>query len=119
MKQILVNSVSLNSTGHKYEGIRAMYNIRTDPELGIRRAAIRRIPCACKPCIDQLKIPWNYDVDEFHQPRYDQNVQCKNWNRFLGTNDWQVVVIDYNQAIGARMIFVRCHTMSLLTMLIL
>ena len=36
-----------------------MYNIRCDPELGVGKAAVRRIPCAYSFCIEQLDLPWD------------------------------------------------------------
>ena len=42
----------------KLMGISAMYNFRTDPDLGIGKIAIRRIPCACDGCLDQLNSVW-------------------------------------------------------------
>ena len=38
-------------------GISSMYNIRCDPELGVDKAAVRRIPCSCLFCIEQLDLP--------------------------------------------------------------
>ena len=36
-------------------GISAMYNIRCDPDLGVCKAAVRRIPCTCLFCIEQKR----------------------------------------------------------------
>ena len=33
-------------------GISSMYNIRCDPKLGVGKADVRRIPCACSFCIE-------------------------------------------------------------------
>ena len=38
-------------------GISSMYNIRCNPELGVGKADVRRIPCACSFCIEQLDLP--------------------------------------------------------------
>ena len=46
----------------KYMGISSMYNFRCDPDLGIRKAACRRIPCACLPCLEILKLPWEKEL---------------------------------------------------------
>ena len=40
----------------KYMGISSMYNFRYDPDLGIGKAACRRIPCACMTCLELLEI---------------------------------------------------------------
>jgi hypothetical protein len=42
----------------KYQGIGAMYNICTDPNLGLGTAAVCRIPCTCESCFRQHSIPW-------------------------------------------------------------
>ena len=36
----------------KQHGISSMYNIRFDPDLGVCRATVRRIPCVCSFCIE-------------------------------------------------------------------
>jgi hypothetical protein len=41
----------------KYNGIHAYYNIHTDPDLGIRWAAVHCVACRCGPCKAQLKMP--------------------------------------------------------------
>ncbi len=42
----------------KFNGIRAYYNIRINPNLGIGWAAIRRVACGCVACKAQLKTAW-------------------------------------------------------------
>ena len=39
-------------------GISSMYNFRCDPDLGIGKAACRRIPCVYLACLGFLNIPW-------------------------------------------------------------
>lgn len=36
----------------KYFGLGALYNIITDPDLGVGMAALRKIPCVCVSCRD-------------------------------------------------------------------
>jgi len=74
----------------KYNGIRAYYNIRTDPDLGVGWAALRRVACGCGPCKAQLKMPWVSRVDKRAQPRYAQNNGCKLWPLYKGANDWRI-----------------------------
>ncbi len=54
----------------KYNGIRAHYNICTDPDLGIGWAAVHRVACGCGPCKAQLKMQWVPRVDRRAQPQY-------------------------------------------------
>ena len=37
--------------------ISSMYYIRCDPCIGVSKAAIRRIPCACNVCIEYIELP--------------------------------------------------------------
>ena len=56
-------------TKDKFNGIRAHYNIQTDPNLGIIRwAALHRIPCGCASCKEQLVSPWVPGVERTEQP---------------------------------------------------
>ena len=57
----------------KYNGISSMYNFRCDPDLGIGKAACRRIPCACMTCLELLETPWAKELDDQSQPRYKIN----------------------------------------------
>jgi hypothetical protein len=58
----------------KYNGICVYYNICTDPDLGIRWAAVRRVACRCGLCKAQLKMQWVPRVDRRAQPRYAQTI---------------------------------------------
>ena len=42
----------------KLMGISAMYNFREDPELGIGKIAMRKIPFTCDGCLEQLNLVW-------------------------------------------------------------
>ena len=42
-----------------HNGIMAHYNFCFDHDLGLVICAARRIPCTCKSCLDQLKLPWD------------------------------------------------------------
>ena len=74
-------------------GISAMYNIRCDPDLGVGKAAVRRIPCACLFCIEQLNLPWDKNKEDTNQRRYGINKECLNWNIFEGLNDWNIITL--------------------------
>ena len=41
----------------KYIGISSMYNFRCNLDLGIGKAACRRILCACLTCLEILNLP--------------------------------------------------------------
>jgi hypothetical protein len=57
-----------------FNGLRAHYNIRIDPDLGISFAALHCVACGCGLCKEQLAWPWVLPcVDVDTQPRYGQN----------------------------------------------
>jgi hypothetical protein len=84
----------------KHNGLGSRYNIRTDPDLGVGFAAIRRIPCACDDCCDQLKKTWVPGTPPNQQPRYEQSKQCELWPVFEGHNDWEIVEIKPGENTG-------------------
>jgi hypothetical protein len=79
--------------GQKNNGLGAMYNLRADPDLGMRHVAVRRIPCGCDACIEQLKQPWMPGIKKEEQLRYARNELCALWPVFEGCNDWLIVVL--------------------------
>jgi hypothetical protein len=78
---------------HTHDGLTAMYNLRADPDLGLGKIALRRIPCACSNCIKQTKKPWALNVKPKLQPQYTQNRECKMWPIFHGLNDWRIIEV--------------------------
>jgi hypothetical protein len=78
---------------HTHDGLTAMYNLRADPDLGLGRIALRRIPCACSKCTEQTNKPWALNVKPELQPRYSQNKECKMWPIFHGLNDWRIIKV--------------------------
>ena len=75
-------------------GLSYTYNCRVDSDLGIGRAAVRRIPCAYGSCQTRLGLPWSPGVDAKLQPRYASSTECEFWPIFEGLNDWHVVKCD-------------------------
>ncbi len=74
-----------------FNGLRAHYNIRTDPNLEIDYAALRRVACSCGLCKEQLGRPWVLPcVDVAAQSRYGQNKECMLWPSYKGANDWKI-----------------------------
>jgi hypothetical protein len=65
--------------GITHNGIMACHSIRTNPQLGINQAAVRRIPCACKECFKQLSSPWVNGLAASNQPRCKAGNQLCNW----------------------------------------
>ena len=82
----------------KHNGIRSMYNVRADPDLGVGYAAVRRIPCGCKTCTEQILQAWDPSKRFANQPRYKKNQQCKYWKNFQGLNEWQLVKLAMTKA---------------------
>ena len=46
------------------------YHIRCYPDLDKGFYAMRRIPCACTGCVEQLSKPWLPNLDKTLQPHY-------------------------------------------------
>jgi hypothetical protein len=90
LSNLRMTAVGLPKQG-PHSGLLARYNLRTDPELGVGRAALRRIPCSCLACREQMSKAWQPRVEPINQERYQQNVDCSLWNVFLGLNDWLIV----------------------------
>jgi hypothetical protein len=80
-----------SSRGETRNGISAMYNFRADPDLGMHKIAVRRIPCACIPCVEQLQRQWLPGESAEEQPRYSRNSRCILFQIFDGLNDWQII----------------------------
>ncbi len=77
----------------QFNGIRAHYNIRTDPDLGMDWAVVRWVACGCGPCKDQLQRPWVLRGSITAQPRYMVNKDCKLWPSYEEANDWKIVAL--------------------------
>jgi hypothetical protein len=73
-------------------GLMECHHIRAEPELGLGVVAMRRIPCACDGCLEQLAKPWLPGLDASKQPRFAKgNKNCHWWSMFEGLNDWHIV----------------------------
>ena len=71
------------------------YHYRADPLLGEGKCAMRRIPCACLECTNQLSKPWIHGVSPSEQPRYSNVVGCK-YHSVLGNyNQW--IIMDFSR----------------------
>jgi hypothetical protein len=94
-KDVRFNQLKMSTTGFPkgavHSGILSRYNLRTDYDLGVGRAAVRRIPCSCQPCRLQLGKPWQPKCSPTQQERYAQNKDCTYWSIFQGENDWLIV----------------------------
>jgi hypothetical protein len=69
-----------------HNGIGAMYHLRTDPDLGVAKAEVRRINCLCDACLSQLEKP-------SLQERYARN-ESSVWADVFKDghlNDWKIL----------------------------
>jgi hypothetical protein len=89
---IKMMSVGLPKGAHN--GILARYNLRCEKDLGIGVAAVRRIPCACAGCLEQLAKPWQPGVHANQQSRYASSTTCHFWPIFEGLNDWIIITLE-------------------------
>lgn len=58
------------------------YNVRVSKELGVGKAAVRRIPCACSACLAQLNSPWQPGVAAEQHPMFASSTSCIFWPIF-------------------------------------
>ncbi len=77
----------------QFNGIRAHYNIRTDPDLGMDWASVRWVACGRGPCKDQLQRPWVLRGSITAQSRYAVNKDCKLWPSYKGANNWKIIAL--------------------------
>ena len=78
----------------KGNGILHHYNFRADPKLGYECIAVRRIPCACDACLNQMKQSWLRNKSFHEQPRYmSNNKNCVLWNVMGELNNWKLISI--------------------------
>jgi hypothetical protein len=75
------------------KGISSMYNIQSNPDLGLGRVAVGRVPCSCDTCTTQLQQPWIPGVDANNQPRYASSVDGSLCEIFDGLNDWKLAIL--------------------------
>ena len=52
---------------------------------------MRRIPCACSRCVEQLSKPWLPNLEKTQQPRYVIEPEtCKYYSILRGYNKWYI-----------------------------
>ena len=61
---------------HGARGLGKHYHFCMDPMLGQGKCAIRRIPCDCQACTDQLDKQWIPGKNKKKQPRYADVPNC-------------------------------------------
>ena len=63
------------------------YHIRCDTDLYEGLCAMKRIPCDCTRCVEQLYKPWLRNLDKTLQPRYAIETEtCKYSSILRGYN---------------------------------
>ena len=93
----------IHTQGQNGDGIRHHYNLRADPALGIDYVVVRRIPCMCVACVNQLQQPWLVNKPFSEQPRYiGNNVHCSLWNIMGPLNNWRKIHIIDNNILSAK-----------------
>ena len=85
------NRVAVGFEKGEHNGLLAHYSLHVSPELGVGKAALRRIPCACAACLQQIELEWQLGVEAKDQPRFASSTGCQWWNIFEGLNDWRIV----------------------------
>ena len=71
------------------------YHIICDTELCDGFCAMRRIPCACSGCVEQLSKPWLPNLEKTQQPRYVIEPEtCKYSSILRGYNKWYIAKLN-------------------------
>ena len=95
-----VNMTAVGFDEGDHNGMLAHYNVRVSKQLGVGKAAVRRIPCACSACLAQLNLPWQPGVAAELQPMFASSTSCIFWPIFMraagepGLNDWRIVKLE-------------------------
>ena len=71
-----------------------MYHYYTCWELGIGCAALRRFPCNCQACDEQIRISWVDGIDSKIQPRFKLANNCRFGSILGDSNKWHLVQIE-------------------------
>ena len=76
--------------------MKQFYHIIYDTDLCEDFCAMRRIPCACNGCVEQLSNPWLPNRDKTLQPRYDiEHKTCKYSSILRGYNKFCIEVFTF------------------------
>ena len=76
---------------HDKVTMKHFYHIIRDPDLDEGFCAMRRIPCACNGCVEQLSKPWLPNLYKTIQPRYVIETEtCKYSSILRGYNKWYI-----------------------------
>jgi hypothetical protein len=86
-----------------HSGLLRRYNIRTDSDLGVGRAALCQIPCSCPACRVQFGESWAPGTPVKEQRRYRENINCRYWQNFKGLNNWLIVDLSRSPSAGTNM----------------
>jgi hypothetical protein len=74
-----------------HHGIGSFHQFYACPELGVGLAAARRMPCACAPCNNQIRLPWVWSRSPRNQPRFQSTPDCKYHSSFEDRNEWVII----------------------------
>ena len=81
----------LTKKHHGARGLGKHYHFRLDPKLGQGKCAIRRIPCACDACMEQLDKKWISGKNDKEQPRYADVPNCVYADILGSFNRWNII----------------------------
>ena len=62
----------------------------------MKKAAARRVPCSCEPCMDQIMTPWDNSIPfatPSLQPRFKTPEGCILAPSLGDENDWKMITI--------------------------
>ena len=82
----------------KDEKIRDHYHIYCCPELGLGRVALRKIPCKCIACNNQIKKKWIHKKPAEEHPRLQCAEEFKSSKVLGDSNMWLIVELEQSDA---------------------
>ena len=68
-----------------------MYHYYTCPDLGPRKAALRRLACNCEACDEKITMPWAIGLDAEDQKLFKNPVGCYFKSVLEDHNSWYIV----------------------------
>ena len=76
-----------------------MYHYYTCPELGQGKACLRRVPCHCQACDEQMRLPWSNGLEPKDQPRFASVKDCFMKDVLEQNNNWHFVELKMSNSV--------------------
>ena len=88
LSEIRCSTIKIEEEGVSFKD---MYHYYTCPELGQGKACLRRVPCHCQACDEQMRLPWSNGLEPKDQPRFASVKYCFMRDILEQNNNWHFV----------------------------